>query len=184
MINQFKLLFLILCFISFNIARASVNNIDTPQVKNFPLQFDLPNNHWHLTASTPSVQYLFKRDPVTNAVGRQIIPAIMILAEDASNFKQDVALFCSKKMQPFQDRGVKVPQLLIWQDKDYPVAIRNSILARGEYVDKDVAHIIYMIYIIDRHDKGIQVYLDMTKDIAAQYEPEFLKTIRSLQLVP
>jgi len=184
MTNQFKLLFLALCFTNFNIVKASVYKIDTTQVEKFPLRFDLPNDHWHLAASNPPVKYIFKRDPVTNADGRQIIPAIMILAEDASNFKQDVALFCSQRMQPFQDRGVKVPRLLIWQDKDYPVAIKNSILARGEYVDKDVDHIIYMIYVIDRHDKGIQVYLDMTKDIADQYEPEFLKTIRSLQLAP
>jgi len=108
----------------------------------------------------------------------------MIYTEDATTYKQDITIFTGKKMQPFLDRGVKVPKIINWQDKDYPLTFKNALFMQGTYSDDNVDHIIFMMYILDKHDNGIQVYMDMTKEVAAKYESEFWTTIRSLKEKP
>jgi transcriptional antiterminator len=46
------------------------------------------------------------------------------------------------------------------------------------------AHNLYMIHIINKDSKGIQIYLDMTKDIEKDYEQEFWTVIRSIRETP
>jgi hypothetical protein len=157
---------------------------DTGRANDFPLLFKLPNNEWNAVVRPSPGQYLFKRNPITDSAGRRIIPAIMIYTEDAAGYKQDITIFSSQKMQPFLDRGVKVPKILSWQDKDYPLTFKNALFMRGTYSDGKIDHIIFMIYIIDKHDQGIQVYMDMTREIASKYESEFWTTIRSLKEKP
>ncbi len=155
---------------------------DTIQNKHFPLIFVLPNNQWKL-AVYDSVKngYVFKRTPITDSAGRQIIPAISIYSQDATAYKQNVTLFSIKKMKPFLQAGVKDLTFLIQENKDYPLTFKNAIFVKGNYSENNVEHIIFMIYIIDKFDTGIQVYLDMTKSISAKYESEFWTTIRSLK---
>jgi hypothetical protein len=52
---------------------------------------------------------------------------------------------------------------------------------KASYTQNGIDHIFYMAHIIDKHDQGIQLYLDMTKDLGDQYEEEFLTTIRSIK---
>ena len=179
-----KYSFIILYIFSayFGIAKAA--GTDTTKNKQFPCKFELPNDQWNLVVDNPPAQYLFKRNPITNSTGAQIVPVIMLYSEDATNYAGNIAIFSSKKMQPFLNRGVRVPRILSWHEKEYPLIFKNALFMRGEYSSKDVEHIIYMIYIIDKYNHGIQVYLDMTKDIAPQYENEFLKTIKSLRELP
>jgi len=183
--RKLRLVLLLICFACISIDKATASaSSDTIQKKQFPCIFELPNNEWNLVIDNPPKQYLFKRSPATDSTGRQIIPAIMLYSEDATSYKGDIAIFCSKKIQPFLDRGVKVPRILSWNVKDYPLTFKNALFAKGEYTSAGLDHIIYMIYIIDKHNKGIQVYLDMTKNIAPKYEPEFWKTIKSLKEMP
>jgi len=157
---------------------------DTSQTKDLPLLFKLPNNEWNTVIHKSPGVYIFKRNPITDSAGRHIIPAIMIYTEDATTYKQDITIFTGKKMQPFLDRGVKVPKIINWQDKDYPLTFKNALFMQGTYSDDNVDHIIFMMYILDKHDNGIQVYMDMTKEVAAKYESEFWTTIRSLKEKP
>ena len=60
-------------------------------------------------------------------------------------------------------------------------SIKNAIFVKGAYTDSGLDHVIYMIYIFDQHNRGIQVYMDMTTEIATKYGQEFMTTMRSLK---
>jgi hypothetical protein len=146
-----------------------------------PFTMKLPNNQWSLAVNKGPVNYIFKRQPIKDAEGRDIIPAIMIYVQDASSYKQDVTRFLGQKMQPLTDKGVKAEKVLIQQDKDYPLSYKNAVFVQGAYTANDVDHVIYMIYIIDKNDKGIQIYLDMTKEVYSIYGHEFWDFIHSIK---
>jgi len=181
---KLSLILLIACCLSLSSVSPHKNaGMQTDPGVPLPFIMKLPNSQWHLAVNEAPGHYIFKREPIKDAEGRDIIPAIMIYVEDASEYKQDVSLFWSRKMQPLTDNGVKVGKVLIQQDKDYPLSFKNAVFVTGTYTDSGVAHIIYMIYIIDKHNKGIQVYLDMTSELQAQYGQEFWTTVRSLKEV-
>jgi hypothetical protein len=152
---------------------------DTGKVS-FPLNFNMPNDQWNLVVKEP-LHLIYKRNPVVDSRGDSVIAAIMLYSENASAYKKDVALFCSKKMQPLTDKGVKAEKMLNWQHKDYPLSMKNAIFVKGTYTAQDLDHVIYMIYIIDKHDNGLQIYLDMTREIEKTYGNEFWDVIRSLK---
>src|ERR1700733_4810090 len=106
--NKLKLLLLLTGFCSASVAKTKVYAhrqmqivSDTGQGKVFPLLFKLPNNQWNAVNRNTPGQYFFKRNPITDSAGRQIIPAIMIYTGDAAAYKQDITIFASQKMQPF-----------------------------------------------------------------------------------
>jgi len=151
-----------------------------PEAKLF---LKLPNSNWSLTDKTDGdlTQYIFKREAISDSKGREIIPAIMIYIDDASKYKQDVTLFAVWKQKPFIEKGIKIDKILTQNDKDYPLTYKNSYFYKCHYSDKDFDHILYMIYIINADNKGIQIYMDMTKDIAIDYEQELLNTVNSIK---
>jgi hypothetical protein len=143
----------------------------------------LPNQKWKLAthSDTGPAEYVFKREPITDSSGRQIIPAIMVYVEDAEKYQQDVTLFSITKSGPFLQRGVKIDQTLIQSKKEYPLTYKNAFFIKASYTQGGLAHILYMIHIINKGNKGIQVYLDMTKELEEKYGQEFWTTIRSIR---
>lgn len=143
----------------------------------------LPNSNWSLSDKTGGdlVQYIFKRESIVDSKGREIIPAIMVYVDDASMYKNDVTLFSIWKQKPIMERGVKVDKILTKNDKDYPLTYKNSFMYKCHYTENNMEHILYMIHIINSENKGIQIYMDMTKDIAVDYESEFLNSINSIK---
>jgi hypothetical protein len=55
------------------------------------------------------------------------------------------------------------------------------MLEKCSYTDQNIEHRIYMIFLIDKQNHGIQIYLDMTKSIGKKYEDEFVDVIRSIK---
>jgi hypothetical protein len=143
----------------------------------------LPNSKWSLTDKKEGnvTEYYFKRDPITDKNGNKIIPAIMVFVEDATQYKQDATLYTIWKRRPFQEKGVNIDQTLIQENKEYPLTYKNAYFMKGSYNSNGFDHIIFMIHIINKKNKGIQIYLDMTKDLAEEYEQEFWTTIRSIK---
>ncbi|MFI5136617.1 MAG: toxin-antitoxin system YwqK family antitoxin [Sphingobacteriales bacterium] len=139
----------------------------------------LPNDEWYLAVNQAPDHYIFKRHPVTDSKGRNIIPAIMIYVVDAQKFNQDVKLYSDNILKRFPD--LKITETLKWGDLNYPLKYRNALFLKAEYTQNEVGHIIYLIHIINKQNTGIQIYLDMTKDIAEKYEPEFWTTINSIK---
>jgi hypothetical protein len=146
-----------------------------------PLIMKLPNDNWSLAVNKQPSMYVFKRKPIIDAEGRSVIPAIMVYAEDATDYKQDVPSFWAEKTKPFIDKGLTTVKVLTWQDKDYPLSMKGAIFVQGAYTDQGTDHVLYMNYMIDKHNTGIQVYLDMTKELFATYGNEFWDTIHSIR---
>jgi antitoxin component YwqK of YwqJK toxin-antitoxin module len=144
---------------------------------------ELPTDDWSLFSHTNDklIQYIFKREEVTDSLGRSIIPAIMLYVEDAKGYKQDLVFYSINKRMAFKNKGIVVDSILSPDKENYPLALKNSLIILTSYSDKGFDHILFMIHIITKSDKGIQLYMDMTKEIAPKYEEEFWNTIRSLK---
>jgi len=163
--------------------KGNLLGIDTVQIeyrlKKANMLLQLPNDEWHLAVNEAPDHYIFKRHPVTDSKGRDIIPAIMVYVVDAKKFSQNVKSYSDDILKRFPD--LKIIETLKWGDKKYPLKYRNGLFLKAEYTQNDVGHILYLIHIINEKNIGIQIYLDMTSDIAAKYEPEFWTTIRSIK---
>jgi hypothetical protein len=151
------------------------------------MDIKLPNSFWSLVDKVTSVRtrYLFRREPVIDSLGRAITPTIMIYIEDASQYKQDVTQFSIDKQTPIKDQGVETERMMTQKnDGNYPLSIKNSYIFKCHYTDGTSArleHLLYMVYIITGENKGVQIYMDMTKSIAPDYEEEFISTIKSIK---
>lgn len=143
----------------------------------------LPNDEWRLANNQNGSQigYVFKRTAVIDGQGNSIIPAIMVYVDDAKDYKKDVTLYSINKRAPFMRRGVKIDSTLIPMDKGFPLPYKNAYFMKASYTEKGLDHILYMIHIINKNDKGIQIYLDMTNSITDKCEEEFWTTIRSIK---
>jgi len=56
-----------------------------------------------------------------------------------------------------------------------------SVFITGEYSADGFDHIIYMAYIMDKQNRGIQIYMDMTKSVQNICNNEFMDFIRSVK---
>jgi hypothetical protein len=147
------------------------------------ITLDLPNQNWHLTdhSGISMVRYTFKRDPITDSSGNDIIPAIMVVVEDAKAYDGDIIAFAVEKRAPFSKLGVHVDSSYFPVDKGYPVPCKNSLMFECSYESGNMPHILIMIYLITRTNKAVAVYLDITRNLEAEFGQEFWKTIRSLR---
>jgi len=167
-----------------NIKGTTVFKIDY-EIEEANMSLQLPNNEWFLANYSDKgfTQYTFKRNEITDLRGRIIIPAIMLYIEDAVNYEQDVIVYSLQKRLALSKMNIQMTnKILIPDEKEFPFSsFENAIFLTGTYSDNGFDHIIYMLYIINEEDKGIQLYMDMTKDIADKYEKEFWTTLQSIK---
>jgi len=141
-----------------------------------------PSTNWSLTSKIlgDMTEYIFKREEITDNKGSQIIPAIMIYVEDASGF-EDLTVYSFMKQKPLVTNGVKIDKILTHESEDYPISYKNSYWYKCHYTREDFDHILYMIHIINKDKMGIQILMDMTKEIADKYESEFIETLKTIK---
>lgn len=157
------------------------------QLNDAGLYIKLPNSYWRLADKRTGIktQYAFTREPIVDSLGRATTPSIMLYVEDASQYKQDVTQFSIVKQTRIKEQGVETEKMLIPDnDENYPLSIENSYIFKCHYIDgtsERLEHLLYIVYIITAENKGIQMYMNMAKDIAPQYEKEFINTIKSLR---
>ena len=167
-----------------NIKGTTVFKIDY-EIEEANMSLQLPNNEWFLANYSDKgfTQYTFKRNEITDLHGRIIVPAIMLYIEDAVNYEQDIIVYSLQKRLALSKMNIQLTdKILIPDEKEFPFSsFENAILLTGTYSDNGFDHIIYMLYIINEEDKGIQLYMDMTKDIADKYEKEFWTTLQSIK---
>jgi len=151
-----------------------------PEAKMF---IKLPNSEWELTDKKQGqiAEYIFKRTPITDSTGQEIIPGILVYVEDATKYNQDVTQYTIVKRMQFRGTGLKVDKILIQDNKEYPLSYKNGFVTKCSYNEKGLDHVLYMIHIINKDNKGIQIYMDMTKSLADEYEQEFWTTMRSIR---
>jgi len=157
-------------------------DFEIPEAKIF---LQLPNDKWSLAdhSGTDFIQYIFKRNEIEDSQGRTIIPAIMLYIEDATSYNQDLVEYSMQKRLQFSKKNIQITSnILIPTDEEFPFpTLKNAMLITASYSDKGFDHIFYMAYIITQDNKGVQLYMDMTKDIAKKYEKEFWVTLNSIK---
>src|SRR5579859_4531292 len=142
----------------------------------------MPNSEWELTTkSEQPTQYVFKRTSVKDREGREIIPGIIVAVEDASKFNHDVTQYTIAKRMQFRNKQLKVDKILIHENKEYPLSYKNAFITKCSYNENGTDNLLYMIHIINDDNKGIQIYMDMTKDLGDEYEQEIWTTMKSIR---
>jgi hypothetical protein len=197
--TKYLLLLLIFCSALFS-ARAQIAPDANPLPSNLQLPFSvrLPNTSWYLAQNDAPDHYIFKRKPLFDPQGQSITPAIIIYVETKDDVKAEMGqvytdhpvndlrdyfeAFWSAKMTPMEKNGIKISKISTIDDKDYPLSYRNiSVFVKGGYSLDGFDHILYMAYIMDKQNRGIQVYMDMTTGIQNVCDKEFMDFIRSLK---
>jgi len=155
------------------------------EIKEAKMLLKLPNDEWSLSDKSDKgiTKYIFKRNEITDPTGVAIVPAIMLNIENAKEFKQDIVFYSIQKRLEFNKKGVTFNnKILIPTDKEFPfTSFKNAMLITASYSENGFDHILYILYIITKDDKGVQLYMDMTKNIANKYEQEFWTTLQSIK---
>jgi hypothetical protein len=151
------------------------------EIKEAGIFLRLPNDSWHLTPTPPGnpIQYIFKRDVIMDSKGQSIIPAIMVWYTSATNYDNDLTLLIKERLGSMP--MLVTEKVLRPTDKGYPLPFKNAAFYKTSYVERGEAHVLYIIYYINKKGLAFQIGLDMTKDINARYDAEFWETIRSLK---
>ena len=155
------------------------------EIKEAKMFLQLPNDEWFLADNSNNkglAQYIFKRNEIIDPNGRAIIPAIILYIEDAKDYKQDLVIYSLQKRLAFSKYNIQISKILIPKDKEFPFSsFKNAMLTIALYSDNGLDHVFYMLHIINKENKGIQLYMDMTKDIVDEYEKEFWRTLQSIK---
>jgi len=155
------------------------------EIKEAKMFLQLPNDDWFLADNSNNkglTQYIFKRNEIIDPDGRSIVPAIMLYIEDAKDYKQDLVVYSLQKRLAFSKTKIQINKILTPNDKEFPFSsFKNAMLTIASYSDNGFDHVFYMLHIINKDNKGIQLYMDMTKDIAGEYEKEFWTTLQSIK---
>ena len=105
----------------------------------------------------------------------------MIFIEDASSYNQDVITYSMQKRLAFRNKNLEFESIIPSSDEKCPLKIKNSLVMKARYSEKGFDHIFYMVYFITKSGKGIQLYMDMTKELEREYETEFINTLQRLK---
>jgi hypothetical protein len=141
------------------------------------VRFTLPNEHWqwhNRVEVNHRTVYTYKREPITDSAGRNIIPNIAIIVENAPDEKDVVAYSVQKR----GDVPFDVTEMFMYQDGK--IHFQNAVGYKGKYVEGGIEHTVFVVHALNSH-MGIQLILDATSEIFRQIEPEFTRTLKSFQ---
>lgn len=152
----------------------------TEKLTEADIQFDLPNKQWALKDKQENNNMLvlfYKRQPITDKSGRQIIPNIAFIVETVPDTTDLVVWSMQKRsLKPFE-----VKEVITCNSKPAKLKHKYAIGYKGNYTDKGgIEHTIYVVHLIHK-GKGVQIFLDITAELFPKYESEFLKTIGSIK---
>jgi hypothetical protein len=143
------------------------------------ISFELPNTYWALTNKkeiNDKEVYYYKREPINDSLGRQIIPNISFVVEPIDK-KIDVITFSAIK------RGqVSFDVIKVLTNEDGFFKLKNAIGYKGTYTDKFGEHTVYVIHTIN-NKKGVQIIFDVLSELFKEMDTEFLYSMKTLQVV-
>lgn len=168
--KNYYLLLILLLTCTFSVAQP----ISIPDTN---LTIEMPNEKWELvdTQSSESMEvYYYKREPIEDSKGRQIIPNISIIVED--NEGLDVVTYSAAKriqMPPLDIMQVYIP-------KDIKMKYKNGIGYKAGYSDKHGKHIVQLMF-VNEGNNGLRIICDVMEEQYDTVEAEFLTTLRSIR---
>jgi hypothetical protein len=140
------------------------------------VQLNIPNSHWHLQPKQEKngyTIYVFKRDPVLDSSGRNIIPNAAVIIEKVQP-KTDVIIYSVNKRA---NGGFDV--IKVFSHEDGTISYLNAVGYKGTYTDQ-IAHTVYVVHAING-DKGLQIILDTTTETFEALDPEFQRILKSFE---
>jgi len=149
-------------------------------IPNTSLSLQLPNDSWAMTEQQEKdgrAAVFFKREPITDSEGRNIIPNLVIISEPVEE-ETNVILFSASKraLIPFS-----VEKVFTHEDESPILTYENAIGYEGTYTDKlSLKHSVYVIHLLDG-TTGVQIIMDMTSSLIEEYGKEFIRAISSIQ---
>jgi len=150
----------------------------TENLKEANIKIDLANDSWFLADKQETrgmTIYFFKRKPIEDNEGRQIIPNISIIIEDVEK-NLDVVTYSALKRSKV---NFKVRE--VFTHDNGTIKYENAIGYKGSYVDKnELDHTVYIVHGING-EKGLQFIFDVTTNILDQVDNEFLTTLKSIR---
>ena len=150
----------------------------THELKEGKIKIDLPNESWFLADKQEDngmTIYFFKREPIEDPEGRQIIPNIAVIIEDVEKDTDAVAYSALKRSR------VNFEVSEVFTHEKGPIRFQNAVGYKGKYVDKGgLDHTIYVVHGINGN-KGLQVICDATTNIFDKMEDEFLIALKSVR---
>jgi hypothetical protein len=141
------------------------------------LSLKLPNEKWELKDKVDQngmQVYFFKREPVKDSLGRDVIPTISVIVEDVNKNLDAVTYSVMKRGQV----NFKVMEVFIHEDG--LIDFKNAIGYKGKYTDKYGDHTLYVIHAIN-NNKGLQIIFDVLTVLFEDLDPEFKITLKSIK---
>lgn len=150
----------------------------TQELKEIKLKIDLPSDSWVLKqydSANATTVYIFKRQPISDSEGREIIPNVGVIIESIEEGVDIITYTALKRKQiPFKSTE-------IFTHEKGEITFENAIGYRGNYTDNlGLDHTVIVVYGIQA-GKGFQVICDSTTDIFEKVEPEFSSILKSLR---
>jgi hypothetical protein len=148
-------------------------------IKEAGISFKLSDSLWkrnpvRTDKTTNSIIYQYSRIPIETPDGRQVIPVITVITESIQD-SMDIMVFSAiKKVKtPFDVEEIFTSAKGLLQ-------YENAVGYRGGYSDRNgTRHSIIIIYLINK-TKGIQVVMDIPRELYDEYRGEFEDLIRSI----
>jgi hypothetical protein len=143
------------------------------------ISLNLPNEKWELKdkVNQNGMQiYFFKREPVVDSIGREVIPNISVIVEDVDK-NLDVVTYSAMKRSK-----VNFEVLDVFTQDEGLIDIKNAIGYKGKYVDQYGDHTVYVVHIIN-NKKGLQIFFDVLTGLFNELDNEFKLTLKSIKKV-
>jgi len=177
-----NLTFLMLCLFLFPRLSAQETEIGKRIViKEAGLTLALPNSEWGLKkkVEAPITQYFFMRSAIQDGYEPSSTPNIYLIVEDASKYA-DVEQFSKEKQKEFNKFNLEIKETLTRKDKNYPLRDLNAIFIKSTF-ELGTNQVLYMVHLINKEKKGIQIYLYMDKNLCEKYGSELWTTVKSIK---
>jgi hypothetical protein len=149
-------------------------------IKEAGIRFNLNDTLWKRNTSqndntNNATVYRYKRIPIETSDGRQVIPNITVVVETVQDSLNVMVFSAMKRVKtPFDVEEVFTSEKGLLQ-------YQNAIGYRGGYTDKTgIRHTILIIYLINKN-KGVQMVMDITRELYDDYKGEFEDVIRSIE---
>ncbi|GAB3289346.1 hypothetical protein [Hymenobacter tenuis] len=157
------------------IATSGFAQIDIPEAG---ITFILPNKNWKLINKeivNDRVVYHYKRLPIKNADGIDVIPNIAVIVESVG-FDIPIGQFSNVLLE---DNMFNIDSVYARENK--LISFKNAVAYKGSYEDRQGLHTVYVVHAMNGGN-GIQILFDVTADLFKIIGPEFRKTLKSIML--
>lgn len=141
------------------------------------ISIKLPNDSWELKNKVDQngIQvYFFKREPIIDSIGREVIPNISIIVEDVNNNLDVVTYSALKRSQ------VKFKVIEVFIHEDELIDFKNAVGYKGKYNDQFGEHTVYIVHAIN-NNKGLQIIFDVLTGLFDNLDSEFKITLKSIK---